>query len=150
MKEEDAYYLNQKANDLLESENYKEAIEYYLKAIEFLPDEPIFYHNMGVCFMMKKDYFNASKVLQEAINKNIGLDETIIYLANSLYELEDYRGVLSLSEPKGYKERLDILILKAKSAMKVNNKDLALQIIKMLKVSGYESQELDLIEKMVT
>jgi hypothetical protein len=41
------------------------------------------------------------------------------------------------------------LIIKSKAALKSGNSEVAKKIVSHLKISGYDSQELELIEKMI-
>ncbi len=144
-----AYYYNQKANTMLEEGNYLNAASCYKKAISLLPEDPMFYHNIGVCYMLSEDYKEASKFLEIALEKGIDLDETNLYLAFSLYEIEKYSYILSLKEPKDGQNKINFLIIKSKAALKSGNNEVAKKIVSHLKMSGYNSQELELIEKMI-
>jgi tetratricopeptide (TPR) repeat protein len=149
VSKEMAYYYNQKANTMLEEGNYLNAASYYKKAIFLLPDDPMFYHNIGVCYMLSEDYEEASIFLETALEKGIELDETKLYLAHSLYEIEKYEYILSLKEPKDEQNKINFLIIKSKAALKSGNNEVAKKIVSHLKMSGYNSQELELIEKMI-
>jgi len=149
MSKELAYYYNQKANTMLEKGNYLNAASYYKKAISLLPEDPMFYHNIGVCYMLSEDYEEASIFLETALEKGIELDETKLYLAHSLYEIEKYEHILSLKEPKNGQNKINFLIIKSKAALKSGNNEEAKKIVNHLKMAGYDSQELELIEKMI-
>jgi tetratricopeptide (TPR) repeat protein len=149
VSKEMAYYYNQKANTMLEEGNYLNAASYYKKAISLLPDDPMFYHNIGVCYMLSEDYEEASIFLEIALEKEIDLDETKLYLAFSLYEIEKYREILYLKEPQEGQSKINFLIIKSKAALKSGNNEVAKKIVSHLKMSGYNSQELELIEKMI-
>jgi tetratricopeptide (TPR) repeat protein len=149
MSKELAYYYNQKANTMLEKGNYLNAVSYYKKAISLLPEDPMFYHNIGVCYMLSEDYEEASIFLETALEKGIELDETNLYLAHSLYEIEKYEDILHLKEPQDGQNKINFLIIKSKAALKSGNSEVTKKIVSHLKISGYNSQELELIEKMI-
>jgi len=149
MNKEMAYYYNKKANTLLEEGNYLNAVLFYKKAISLHPEDPIFYHNLGVCYMLSEDYEEASKYLETALEKGIDLDETKLYVAISFYEIEKYSYILSLKEPKDRQNKIQFLIIKSKAAMKNGDSEEAKKIVNHLKIEGYDSQELELIEKMI-
>ncbi|HOB15492.1 MAG TPA: tetratricopeptide repeat protein [Defluviitoga sp.] len=148
MSENEAFYFNKKGNDLTEEGQYEKAIVYYMHAIRILPEEPIFYHNMGVCLLLNKDFVNATKYFKLSLEKGLFLDETYLYLAESLYETNNYAEVITIKEPEAEQIRYNILLLKSKSALKSNNKKLAKKYIDSLKIMGYDSQEISLIEQM--
>jgi Tfp pilus assembly protein PilF len=148
MSRDEAFFINKKGNDLIESGQYEKALTYYLKAIEIMPEEPIFYHNLGVCLLLNNDYENAAKYFKSCIEKGLNLDETYLYLAQSLYESSNYTELITINEPKSEQLRYHVLLLKSKSALKINNKQLAKKYLDSIKIMGYDSQEINLIEKM--
>lgn len=149
MNKEIAYYYNQKANTMLEKGSYLNAASYYKKAISLLPEEPMFYHNIGVCFMLSEDYKEASIFLETALEKGIDLDETKLYLALTLYEIKKYANILSLKEPQDRQNEVNFLIIKSKAALKSGYNEEAKKIVNHLRMLGYDSQELELIDKMI-
>ncbi len=42
MNKNEAFYINKSGNDLIETGQYEKALNYYLRAIEIMPEEPIF------------------------------------------------------------------------------------------------------------
>ena len=149
MNKNEAFYINKSGNDLIETGQYEKALNYYLRAIEIMPEEPIFYHNLGVCLLLNSDYKNASKYFKLGIEKGLSLDETYLYLAESLYESNNYDELITIKEPESEQMRYHVLLIKSKSALKTNNKQLAKKYLDSIKIMGYDSQEINLIEKMV-
>lgn len=56
------------ANRLYNTREYKKAIEFYQKAVEYNENEACSYYNSGVCFIKLKNYDNAINMLKKAIN----------------------------------------------------------------------------------
>lgn len=50
--------------------NYKEAIEYYIKAIKINPDNPLVYNNLGNAFKAIKDYKRAILAFSDCIKRD--------------------------------------------------------------------------------
>lgn len=144
-----AYYYNQKANEMLVSGNYIDATEYYKKALSHMPEEVIFYHNIGVGYMLREDYLKALTFFEIAVEKGLELDEIKLYIALSLYKTRQYTKILKSLEPEENKNKIDFLIIKSKAALKVGNFQVARETVNQLKINGFDSQELELIEKMI-
>ncbi|BBE30460.1 hypothetical protein OSSY52_06010 [Tepiditoga spiralis] len=144
----DAYYYNKIGNDLLSKKSYDEALLMYLKAISINSKEPMFYHNAGVCLMLKGESERAISLFEHAIKIGINLDETKYYLIKILFELERYEKVVNSSLPeKNFK--IDAMILKAKAALRINKNEDVKKILNELEILGYTSQETELIQKMI-
>ena len=144
----DAYYYNKIGNDLLSKKSYDEALLMYLKAISINSKEPMFYHNAGVCLMLKGESERAISLFEHAVKSGIILDETRYYLIKILFELKHYEKVINTTLPeKNFK--IDAMILKAKAALRINKKEDVKKILNELESLGYTSQETELIQKMI-
>lgn len=66
--------LKNKGNDLFKAKKFKEAIEYYTKAIKVKEDEAILYSNRAICYLNLNKYFDAKEDCDLAIK----IDPTLI------------------------------------------------------------------------
>lgn len=142
-------YYNNLGNDFLEKKNYEKALENYLIAISLEPNEPMFYHNAGVCLISLKHFERAASLFKKAIEKGLKEDETYYYLIICLFNSSNYEKVVLSKIPEKEELKINSLLLIIKSYIKLNNTSKAKLLINELKLSGFNSQELDLIEKMM-
>lgn len=150
MDNKEALKMNKIGTEMMNKENYNKALEYFLKSISIDPINPVYYHNAGVCLMIEKENERAITLFKEAINKGITIDETIYYLSNLLYETKKFEELINLEiNIKNSNYIYEISINKAKSLITIGNIEKAKKIINQLKINGFSTQELDLIENMI-
>jgi Tfp pilus assembly protein PilF len=149
VNENKAREYNNMGNLFMQKKDYNQALDFYLKAISLYDEESVFYHNAGVCLLILEEKQRAITLLKRAFEKGTKIDETELYLVSALYEIENYSDVLSFKEKRNNKYYIDINMLKLKSAIKLSKIQQAKKIINTLKMAGFNSQELELIENML-
>ncbi|GAB6189581.1 hypothetical protein JCM30566_13210 [Marinitoga arctica] len=146
MQSKSNYYLNL-GNKYINLNNIDLAIKNYLLAIQEDPENPLAYHNLGVCYLMKNNPKSAFDNFKKSIEKGLKTDETYYYYLKSAFESGAYKECLKIEANSKFS--IDMTLIKIKAAMKVNNINLAKELLENLKLSGFSSQELNLIEKII-
>lgn len=150
MENKEALKFNKIGTELMNKKNYEKALEYFLKSISIDQKNPVYYHNAGVCLMIEEEKERAISLFKEAINKKINLDETTYYLSKLLYETKKFDELINLKvNIKNTSYIYEISIYKVKSLITYGRIDEALKIINHLKINGFSTQELDLLNNMV-
>ena len=148
--ENNPYYFNEKANELMEKKEYEKALEFYTKAISLNSEEAIFFHNTGVCLISSGEYLRAISLFEKALELKISLEETKYYLILCLYESRKYEEIFNYEVPEeNVNLKIESYILLVKSAVKIKNHKLSKLYLNKLNLMGFNSQELELISKMI-
>lgn len=146
LQNKSTYYLKL-GNKYLALNNVKLAIENYLLALKEDSENPMIYHNLGVCYMLENNFTEAIEKFEKSIEKGIKEDETFYYYIKALYLSGKYKECLEVTvNDKFY---IDMNIIKLKSAMKLNEFDVAKNILEDLKLKGFSSQEINLIDSII-
>ncbi|NUU97246.1 tetratricopeptide repeat protein [Marinitoga sp. 1138] len=145
-KKEINYYINI-ANLALKENNIDFAIENYEKALKAEPENTIALHNLGVCYLIKNEYFKATNFFKKAMDNGLESEETVFYLMKSLFESGKYDECIKVKANKSYFMEMNMLLLK--SYLKLKEFSKAQEIIDLLKLKGFSNQELNLIEQII-
>jgi len=146
----EALKFNKIGTELMNEKKYEKALEYFLKSISVDPDNPVYYHNAGVCLMIEEERERAISLFKEAIRRNIEIEESVYYLSKLLYETKKFEELINLKiNIKNSSYLYEISIDKAKSLITYGRADEALKIINQLKINGFATQELDLLYNMI-
>ncbi|MGM0641678.1 MAG: tetratricopeptide repeat protein [Thermotogota bacterium] len=150
MENKEALKFNKIGTELMNKENYEKALEFFLKSISLDPNNPVYYHNAGVCLMIEEKNERAITLFKEALNKGIEIDETIYYLSNLLYDSKKFEELINLEiNIKNSSYIYEISIRKAKALITVGRLQESIKLLHQLRVNGFSTQELDLIENMI-
>jgi tetratricopeptide (TPR) repeat protein len=150
VENKEALKYNKIGTNLMNKENYDKALEFFLKSISLDPQNPVYYHNAGVCLMIEEEKERAISLFKEALNKKIDIDETTFYLSKLLYETKKFEDLINLNvNIKNSEYIYEISINKAKSLITFGRIEEALKIINQLRLSGFTTQELDLLDNMI-
>lgn len=150
MENKEALKYNKIGTSLMNKENYDKALEFFLKSISLDPQNPVYYHNAGVCLMIEEEKERAISLFKEALNKKIDIDETTFYLSKLLYETKKFEDLINLNvNIKNSEYIYEISINKAKSLITFGRVEEALKIINQLRMNGFNTQELDLLDNMI-
>ncbi|KAF2956508.1 tetratricopeptide repeat protein [Marinitoga sp. 38H-ov] len=141
-------YFIKLGNKYLSLNNIKLAIENYLLALKEDEENPLIYHNLGVCFLLENNYNDAVVNFEKSIEKGMDEEETYYYYIKALYLSGNYNECLEVNVNEKF--YIDMNIIKLKSAMKLNKFDIAKNIIENLKLKGFSSQEINLIESIIS
>ena len=140
------YYLNL-GNKYLNLNNMDLAIKNYLLAMDEDPENPLVYHNLGVSYLMKNNPKSAFENFSKSLEKGLKTDETHYYYLKSAFESGLYEECLKIETNEKF--LIDMTLIKIKAAMKLNKFDYAKELLETLKMSGFSSQELNLMEKII-
>ena len=150
MENKEALKFNKIGTELMNKENYEKALEYFLKSISIDPTNPVYYHNAGVWLMIEEENDRAITLFKESLNKGIDIDETIYYLSNLLYDSKKFDELINLEiNIKNSSYIYEISIRKAKALITVGRLQESIKLLHQLRVNGFSTQELDLIENMI-
>ena len=140
---------NNIANKHLENGEYEKALSFFLKAISLNSENSVLYHNAGVCLMLMNEYERAVSLFERALEKKIHLSETRFYRIQCLYEAGFYKKVIDAELPFDNNQKLECLVLQIRAAIKNGDPVTAKDILKKIKMMGYNSQELEFLENMI-
>lgn len=140
------YYLKI-GNKYLSLNNIELAIKNYLLALNEDSNNPLIYHNLGVSYLIKSEFISAIENFKKAIELGFKSDETLYYYLKALFDAEMYEECLKIDTTEKF--FIDMNMIKLKAAMKLNKIKLAKQLLNTLKMSGFSSQEINLIEKII-
>ena len=150
MENKEALKYNKIGTNLMNKENYSKALEFFLRSISLDPQNPVYYHNAGVCLMIEEEKERAISLFKEALNKKIDIDETTFYLSKLLYKTKKFEDLINLNvNIKNSEYIYEISINKAKSLITFGRVEEALKIINQLRMNGFNTQELDLLDNMI-
>ena len=77
---------NKKAKDASSKSNNNEAIKYYLELLTLVPGNPDVYYNLGVEYLKRRDYFDATQEFMQVLRLN-PKDADACYNLGVLYEV---------------------------------------------------------------
>ncbi|WP_165973963.1 tetratricopeptide repeat protein [Marinitoga lauensis] len=146
MQNKSAYYLKL-GNKYLGLNNVELAIKNYLLALNEDSENPLIYHNLGVCYLLKNDSKSALEYFKKCIESGFKTEETYYYYLKTLFDCGNYNECLKIEVNEKF--FIDMSLIKIKAAMKINKYDYAKNIVENLKINGFSSQELNLMEKII-
>ncbi|SHF23295.1 TPR repeat-containing protein [Marinitoga hydrogenitolerans DSM 16785] len=146
LQNKSAYYLNL-GNKYLNLNNVDLAIKNYLLALEEDPENFLIYHNLGVSYLIKNEPKLAFENFKKSIENGFKTVETYYYYLKAAFDCGNYEECLRVKANENF--FIDMNLIKIKAAMKLNKYNLALEILEQLKMNGFSSQELNLMEKII-
>ena len=78
--------IAKRAKEAVSRGNDNDAIKYYLELLAFMPDNPDVHYNLGVEYLRKRDYFNATQEFMQVLKLN-PKDANACYNLGILYEV---------------------------------------------------------------
>ncbi|WGS64542.1 tetratricopeptide repeat protein [Marinitoga aeolica] len=146
MQNKSNYYLKL-GNKYLGLNNVELAIKNYLLALNENSENPLIYHNLGVCYLLKNDSKSALENFKKCIENGFETEETYYYYLKALFDSGNYDECLKIKVNEKF--FIDMSLIKIKAAMKINKYNYAKNIVETLKMSGFSSQELNLMERII-
>ncbi|KLO24936.1 MULTISPECIES: tetratricopeptide repeat protein [unclassified Marinitoga] len=146
MQNKSNYYLNL-GNKYLSLNNIDLAIKNYLLALKEDSKNPLIYHNLGVCYLLKNESSLAFENFKKSIENGLNTEETHYYYLKSSFNSGNYEECLKINANDKF--FIDMNLIKIKAALKINNYKYAKNTLEILKMNGFSSQELNLIEKII-
>jgi len=121
---------------LYEEEAYEASLEALEQASGYLPEDDEIKVYIGVLnYLYIEDYVAALKAF-EGLDQTVFDEDMLLAMAECYYEVEKYEQSIKLLEsiqlPEGDDDEIDFKILLAKNHLKVENDELAVEILKMV------------------
>lgn len=70
--------------------DYRNAVQYYLKAIELAPEYPLSYNNLGVVYLKLQQYEGAEKCFRKAIELDPEYIKAICNLGSTCFKMNNH------------------------------------------------------------
>lgn len=133
-------------NEMVENQNYREAVEYYKAALKIDSCFPDAWNNMGTVFHSQNDFSKAIESYSKAISCQPGYTDAYLNRANSYYEANELFAALKDLELVGKKlpDTLAVHFLRGLTLTKLRNYPLAGKAFKKALEISPDNRELQI------